>query len=70
MLSRVRALASDFSVRLAIEGFSCGPSSFTAASTSRRAYHTSRFFIPANSAIAVRYRATVSSTIRSCSLRL
>ena len=36
---------------------------------SRCEYHTSRFFIPAKLAIAVRYAPTVSSTIRSCSLR-
>ena len=34
---------------------------------SRWAYQTSRFFIPAKPAIAVRYAPTVSSTIRSCS---
>jgi hypothetical protein len=35
---------------------------------SMREYRTSRSFIPANSAIAVRYRPTVSSTIWSWSL--
>ena len=68
MLSFVRAFARFFSVRLTIFGLNCEPNSCITLSTSRCEYHTSRFFIPANSAIAVRYRPTVSSTIRSCSL--
>ena len=55
MLSRVRALARLFSVRLAIFAVICEPSSPSAASTSRCEYHTSRFFIAAKLAIAVRY---------------
>ncbi len=68
MLSRVRALARVFSVRLTCLGLNCEPSSAIVASMSRWAYHTSRFFIAAKDAIAVRYSATVSSTTCSCSL--
>ena len=68
MLSFVRAFAIAFSVRLTCLGLNCGPSSSSTLSMSRCEYHTSRFFIPANSAIAVRYSPTVSSTIRSWSL--
>ena len=54
MLSLVRALASIFSVRLTPLGLSCGPSSASTLSMSRWAYQTSRFFIAAKPAIAVR----------------
>ena len=67
MLSFVRAFASVFSVRLTVLGLNCEPNSASAFSMSRCAYQTSRFFIPAKLAIAVRYAPTVSSTIRSCS---
>ena len=68
MLSLVRALASAFSVRLTCLGLSCEPSSLSVVSMSRWAYQTSRFFIAAKPAIAVRYSSTVSSTICSWSL--
>ena len=54
MLSFVRAFASVFSVRLTIFGLYCEANSCTTLSISRREYHTSSCFIPANSAIAVR----------------
>ena len=54
MLSFVRAFARFFSVRLTIFGLNCEPNSWIALSTSRREYHTSRAFIPAKLAIAVR----------------
>ena len=66
MLSFVRAFASVFFVPLTTFDVNCEPYSFSAASRSRWAYHTSRFAIPAKLAIAVRYAPTVSSTIRSC----
>ena len=67
MLSRVRALATSFSPRLMTLGVNCEPSSATVVSTSKCAYHTSRFFIAAKLAIAVRYSSTVSSTTCSWS---
>ena len=54
MLSFVRAFATCFSARLTIFGLNCEPNSWIALSTSRCEYHTSRSFIPAKSAIAVR----------------
>ena len=68
MLSFVRALASGLSAPLTNLGLNWERNSSTTLSISRCAYHTSSCFIAANSAIAVRYRPTVSSTIRSCSL--
>ena len=65
MLSRVRAFASVFSVRLTIAGLNCAARSASKDSISRRAYHTARFSMPANSRIAARYCPTVSSTTRS-----
>ena len=67
MLSLVRALAMFFSVRLTIFGLNWAPYSASAVSMSRCEYQTSRFFIPAKPAIAVRYSLTVSRTTRSCS---
>ena len=63
MLSLVRALASVFSVFLTPLGSSWEPNSCSTDSISRCAYQTSRFFIAAKPAIAVRYCSTVSSTI-------
>jgi hypothetical protein len=68
MLSRVRALASCFSVRLNVCGLNCRANRWSTGSSSRWEYHTSRLFIPANSRIAVRYSLTVSSTTLSCCL--
>ena len=68
MLSLVRALARVFSVRLTCLALNCDPNSCSTLSMSRWAYQTSRFFIAAKPAIAVRYAATVSSTIWSWSL--
>ena len=65
VLSRVRALASAFEVRLTIFGFSCSASSSIVSAMSRRAYQTSRLVIAAKRIIAVRYSRTVSSTTRS-----
>ena len=68
MLSRVRALAMAFSVRLTLFAFSCWPSHSIVVSRSRCAYQTSRLFMPAKHAMAVRYSSTVSNTACSCSL--
>ena len=64
MLSFVRAFASCCCVRLTILGLNCEPYSWSTRSMSRWEYQTSRLFIAAKLAIAVRYCATVSSTIR------
>ena len=54
MLSFVRAFAICLSARLTSFGLYCEPNSLTTLSISKCEYQTSRFFIPANSAIAVR----------------
>ena len=69
MLSFVRAFASAFSARFSALSASAAAGRELAAnvdSMSRCAYQTSRFFIAAKRAIAVRYSSTVSSTTRSC----
>ena len=68
MLSFVRAFAICLSARLTSFGLNWEANSLITLSISRCEYHTSSCFIEANSTIAVRYRPTVSSTIRSCSL--
>ncbi len=60
--------AGAYRTAMASFALNCEPYSLSAFSVSRRAYHKSRFVIPAKLAIAVRYRPTVSSTIRSWSL--
>jgi hypothetical protein len=54
MLSLVRALATCFWARLTSFALYCVWSSRSVRSISRCEYHTSRFFMAANSAMAVR----------------
>jgi hypothetical protein len=65
--SRVRALASCFSVRRTRPDLRCDAYSSSTVSMSRRAYHTSRLRMAAKRRIAARYSPTVSSTTRSWS---
>ena len=68
MLSLVRALATLLRGPLHELRLELRPSSCSALSISRREYHTSRFFMAANSDMAVAVPPTVSSTIRACVL--